>query len=230
MIFCIARANQQTHPQIHRQTDAQADRQIALPSWKKILSCRQSRALPQFWHESRLRGEDGYETLILYEYRGQKPARDIPFLLGCLWQKTGGFQGAYAGSPLIILHNADDVAGDVDVAAVRDVDVAGDVDAARAVVSGQDMIMHNPVITDSGTLYPDIILGHTFHEEALRVEPASFLHYVYVHLFELLSPHQVLGFSINLNREPSRMYRLINMLKDYAQSLDELRAAARARS
>ncbi|MGI9256503.1 MAG: hypothetical protein ACR2PY_06170 [Salinispira sp.] len=226
MIFCIARANQQTHPQTHQQTDAQADRQIALPSWKKILSCRQSRALPQFWHESRLRGEDGYETLILYEYRGQKPARDIPFLLGCLWQKTGGFQGAYAGVPVIILHNAADadVVRDADVAGARDADVAGDA------VSGQDMIIHNPVITDSGTLYPDIILGHTFHEEALQVEPASFLHYVYVHLFELLSPHQVLGFSINLNREPSRMYRLINMLKDYAQSLDELCAAARARS
>lgn len=160
--------------------------------WKKLLSCRQTRTLPHSWFESRLSETD----LLLYEYRAgaaADQARDLAFLLGYIWR--GADEDRTAGSPFIILH---------------------------ASQMKQEIVLHNPVNLPSYSYYPDIILGHDFSEQPWPIKPDTFLHGAYANLIPLFAPHQILGFSINIELEKKRLYPIINSLKNYVAALDNL--------
>ena len=167
-----------------------------LSSWRRLLGCRNSRTLSNSWLESRFRWLKGSEEteLLLYEHRGQNPAADIPFLMGYLWHEE--FSAHFAGSPVLVLHTCE---------------------------GGDDgLVLHNPVDLGSQNFYPDIILGHDFHEEIWSPEAGSFHYHLYTNLMALLSPHQLLGFTLNSSLERSRIHQLINMLKGYARNLENV--------
>ena len=169
------------------------------PSWKKLLSCRQSRTIHEIWLESRLiqpGTEDESAEIVCYEHRGANPLVDISFLLGYLWHYAQEFRGGFTGSPVIILHFCEGV--------------------------GERLIVQNPVNLGSSIYYPDLVLGQSFSEEEWVAEPQTFLNILYNRLTPLLAPHQLLGFSLDPLLERKKLYPLINTLKDYARALDNL--------